>query len=439
LKRLFKAVVVEDSNLLKFLRATPAFCRSSIVRDPVRKVADLGEEDLHKAVKELLERTWSSHFLSFSEKMWRLVACVNFADAVRLSNLALSILKDIIPQDQRNALRSVEMGQFLRSQGDLTGQPIGLCAQSIVAGIISNVQESNDGWVALAADQLSKSEDVIRGYLERGHDNVLLANLTYIARLIFHSLEENRDMAMATSFILTSLPDFNGRNTLPELQDDFLALWKEIEEAPNDRVPTEIRDNLFNVYSSLTQGTVDASKSSPNPLNSTSPVYETVDENTQMHTNIPRPASHDNPSLATSSLFLSPDSGHITVDPVDESSPGGIPQAMSHPTTVTVSSDHTPPRSQGASHAKASASTTTADSIADTSSKKQPTIVPNLLSEMITTASSTTPPHILGTAALVAHHDVGDLDGRTEMKSLPHIRQLDPSASNNRDPLENPT
>ncbi|KAH9952600.1 hypothetical protein BGW80DRAFT_613092 [Lactifluus volemus] len=377
--------------------------------------------------------------------MWRLVACVNFADAVRLSNLALSILKDIIPQDQRNALRSVEMGQFLRSQGDLTGQPIGLCAQSIVAGIISNVQESNDGWVALAADQLSKSEDVIRGYLERGHDNVLLANLTYIARLIFHSLEENRDMAMATSFILTSLPDFNGRNTLPELQDDFLALWKEIEEAPNDRVPTEIRDNLFNVYSSLTQGTVDASKSPPNPLNSTSPVYETVDENTQMHTNIPRPASHDNPSLATSSpLFLSPDSGHITVDPVDESSPGGIPQAMSHPTTVTVSSDHAPPRSQGASHAKASASTATADTIADTSSRKQSTIVPDPPSEMISTASSTTPatsvspPHILGTAALVARHDARDLDDRAEMKSLSQIRQLDPSASNNRDPSENP-
>jgi hypothetical protein len=44
------------------------------------------------------------------------------------------------------------MGQFLRNQGDLTGQPIGLCAQSIVASIISNFQKNHDGWVALAAD-----------------------------------------------------------------------------------------------------------------------------------------------------------------------------------------------------------------------------------------------------------------------------------------------
>jgi hypothetical protein len=419
-----------------------------MVRDPVLRVTNIGKEKLHNTVKELLDRTWSSHLLSVSDKMCRLVACVNFAEAVRLPDVALSILEDIFPRDRHNALRSVEMGQLLRRQGDLTDQPLGLCAQSIIAGIISNVQEGNDDWVALAADQLSQSEDVIRGYLERGNDNVLLANLTHITRQMISSLEDNRDLAVSSSLILPSLSNFDVRNTLPGLQDNFLALWKKIEEAPSDRVLTEIRDNLLNVYNRLTQGTVDASTTPSGPPNSTSPVYETADENTQMHAIIPRLVSHDNPSLTTSPHFLTPDSGHITVYPVDESSPGGVPEAMPHPTTVTVSSDHTPPGSQGhsaASHAMASASTATAGTIADTSSREQSTIGPNPPSEMITTACSTTPaasvsvspPHVLGTTTLVAHHDAGDLNHRTETKSLHHIRQLDPSASNNHDPSDN--
>jgi hypothetical protein len=125
---------------------------------------------------------WSSNLLSDSKKMRRLVVCANFV----------------------HALRSVEMGHFLRSQGDRTQREIGLCVQSIVASIISNVQERNDRWVALAAGQLGKSEGVIRDYLERGNGNVLLANLTHITHQIFHSLKDNRDMATSSSFIFIS-------------------------------------------------------------------------------------------------------------------------------------------------------------------------------------------------------------------------------------------
>jgi hypothetical protein len=46
----------------------------------------------------------------------------------------------------------VEMGQSLRNRGN----GIGLCAQSLVAGVISNVQSGDHRWIALTADQLGK-------------------------------------------------------------------------------------------------------------------------------------------------------------------------------------------------------------------------------------------------------------------------------------------
>jgi hypothetical protein len=250
---------------MKFFENIPGFCQSSTVRDPVCQVTRLGKEKLCTAVKRLLEPTRSSDLLPDSEKMRRLVTCVNFADSVRLPSVTLTILQEIFPRDRHGPLLSVEMGHSLR---DGKQQEIGLCAQSIVAGIISNVQEINHNWVSLAADQLGKSEDVILGYLRHGTDDVMLANLTHITRQIFHS-SNSQDMVLASSSILPSLPNFDVRNTLPELQHDFLTLWNEIKQAPNDEVLTKIRENQPNVYNALTQGIIDVPTKPPYPSDST--------------------------------------------------------------------------------------------------------------------------------------------------------------------------
>jgi hypothetical protein len=345
LDQLFKTLV-KDSDWMKFFESIPGFCRSSVVHDPVRKVIKLGEENLQTAAKKFLERTWSSNLLFHSEKLRRLVVCVDFADSVRLPSVALSILQDIFPRDRHNALQSVEMGHLLRSQDDSTQQEIGLCAQSIVTGIISDVQERNNGWVALAADQLGKSEDVIRGYLERGNDDVLLANLTHITRQIFHSLKDNRDMAVTSLSILPSLSEFEVRTSLTELQRDFLVLWKEIGEAPNDDVLVEICDSLFNVYNALTRGTVDSSTPTtpPNPSGSTSPVHGPVDENAQIHTiTSPSEAPISYQSLTTSSpQSLLPSPGHVAITLAKQSSLDGIPEGTHCPMAASASSGPIP-------------------------------------------------------------------------------------------------
>ncbi|KAH9955116.1 hypothetical protein BGW80DRAFT_1258326 [Lactifluus volemus] len=454
LKRLFKKLV-EDSDFVQFFQTVPGFCRSSVVLDPISKVTKLGKEKLCTGVKGLLERTWSSKFFSIPEKMRRLVVCVNFADAIRLSDVALPILQDIFPQDQHDVLQSVEMGKSLRSpvtsveQEVGKEQEIGLCAQTIVAGIVSNVQESNDDWVALAADQFGKSKDVIRGYLRHGNDNVLLANLTHITRQIFHSLTDNRDMAASSSTVLPSLSKFDIRNTLPELQDSFRSLWDEIEHAPTDELVMDIRDSLLNLHNSLSQAQGDnialistaSSTAAPdtglsgNPSSSTSPVPQAIDVKVETHAT--SSSDHDH-SFATTSPHISPSPGpgHIIVDTPDESSLGGIPEPMQRPSTVA---DPTPLGGQsrpGTSQAAVSDDAATAgNNVANNPPRETPTVRDNLDSAppaMVTTLHSSTTPmaaaslyrsHVAGAAPLVVNHDPQDLsDPPVELELLNHTR-----------------
>ena len=131
LMELFNSLV-KDPDLVQFFENIPGLCKSSIVDNPLLRVTWFGKKKLYMAAKELLDRTWCSHFLSDSVKLRRVVACVNFADAARLQVVALSILYDISLQESHNSLRSVELGQLLR-QGNRGLEKIGLCAQSVMA------------------------------------------------------------------------------------------------------------------------------------------------------------------------------------------------------------------------------------------------------------------------------------------------------------------
>jgi hypothetical protein len=260
--------LVGDHELALFFEGIPGFCNSSIVKDPLCSLAKLREGRLSSALSKFLENTWSFNGATDLEKMRRLAICVKVVDVAQLSDVASSILDDIFPRDRHEVLRSVEIVQYLKSQGNTTNET-GLCAQSIIAGIIANVQGSDDHWIALAAEQLGKSDSVIRGYLEHGIDSLLLANLIHIIRRILRaSSEGNEDMAHVSCRVLPSLCDFDIRNTLPGLQHDLLALWDEFGATPDSRVHTAIRENLpyfYYFYYALTQVIDDAPTEPPVP------------------------------------------------------------------------------------------------------------------------------------------------------------------------------
>ena len=238
---------------MQFFENILAFCQSKIVDDPLQKIAKLGSDRFRTAVQKLLEHTWSSNLLSVSEKWRRLVVCVNFADTIRLPKVTSSILEHVFTEDQHDTLRSVEMGHLLKPRNNTTGQKMGPCAQSIVAGIISKVQADDSGWIALATDELGPS---LPRYLGHGNDSVLLANLIHVTRQSLESSKDDPGRHISDLLhIFPTLSKFDIRNTLPELQRDFLALWNEIDrETPNSGVLCKIRDNLLNFHNVLTYG-----------------------------------------------------------------------------------------------------------------------------------------------------------------------------------------
>ncbi|KAH9977313.1 hypothetical protein BGW80DRAFT_846138 [Lactifluus volemus] len=190
-------------------------------------------------------------------------------------------------------------------------------------------------------------------------------------------------MAASLAFILSSFSNFDIRNTLPELQSDFLALWAEIERAPNGAVRTKIRDNLLDLYNALP-----------------------------------------------------PAQGHITADSADKPSPDGIPEATQRSATAVASSDPTPLGSQNRS-ATSQALLPPQQQMggASTMSREQPTVLPDysgMLPAMVTSApSSTTPevasvfcPHVTGTRLITI---LRDLRNPIEMRSL-RTRYSDTSA-----------
>jgi hypothetical protein len=124
-------------------------------------------------------------------------------------------------------LQSVEMGNYLKSRGENRDRETDLYTQSIVAGVIANVRERDNDWLALAKDQLHISGDVLQDYVAHG-DSVLLANLIHITSKILRPFEGDHYSAYISSRILRSVSQFDILHTLPKLQHDFCALWNDV-------------------------------------------------------------------------------------------------------------------------------------------------------------------------------------------------------------------
>jgi hypothetical protein len=419
--------IVDDRDLSQLFECIPDFWRSSVVDRQVSKITDLVKQKLSLAVKKFLERTWSSKFLPPSEKMQQLLTCVKVADTVCLQDEALSILKEIFHRDQHEMLLSIDMWRSLRKQGSITQEEIGLYAQTIVSGIISKVQPWDDGWMALAMDQLGISHEVIEAYLTHG-DSVLLANLLYITQQVLKSLWDNltRDLDSQASSILSSLSKFNIKATLPELQHTFRGLWDEIVQ-PDNEVPQEIRDSLRHLYEDLNRD-IDAP-----PVTLTSHPGATSSIPISLHEG----------SLAISSFHTPlPVPGCTTADSVDELTPG-IPSDTAQPITQVAALSHSipePVESHGASSGSQHRASATAVDIGAHPLSPWHSVAPaDAHAPMDASTSAPSPtvpqlafvsdPNVRSTAPIGAHNDAQESNDSIHVELLHHIRHPDTSNS----------
>jgi hypothetical protein len=249
-----------DEQLDLFFEYIHGFYNSSqVIRDPLRRLATLGSRKFSSALVAFLKRALSSNLVTESDKTRRFVMCVKIADESQGT-----ALRDLFSKaTEYTFLRTVQVGRTLRNL-TRAGDEIGLCAQTFVTDIIANVEEKDDPWVELAADQLGKSKADIRRYLARGNDNVLLAIWIHMARQISSSPSRiNQAMASdAASCILRTPSTFDIHSALPELQHDFCSLWNEIVLKAQGRgdgsVPHFIIFLLRSLYEDLHRGTDDA-------------------------------------------------------------------------------------------------------------------------------------------------------------------------------------
>jgi Family of unknown function (DUF6535) len=373
--------LVKESDRVRLLEYMPGFCQSSVTDGYVPNVTNLDKEGKPSTLRQFLQHIWF-HDTSHLDRKRQFVIGVKVADAVRIPPLVWDIITDVFPWDVYEVLRSVEMGRSLRSRDGNAQGKIGLLAQCVVAAIISNVRERDERWIALAADQIDKPKDVVQGYLEHGADNVLLANLTHITQqIVSYALGDkvNQEMADPVTYMIPLVTRFEVRDTLLELQHDFLALWESIHpEAPNNKVFRDICARLRDIYNALTKDNPSTAPPASNIDLSGHPsdsIYH-IDENSHRHNTTSSPISRPTAGLATVIPSPIPDS---IADPA--SSPDDPPGATQPITPVTVLPDSAPKLLEshiisGDAQDLASPITVIPGNIADNSSRDQFTLSP---------------------------------------------------------------
>ena len=258
-------VLRSDDDLEQFFDAIPGFCGSEIVKE--HGPPHLEEPDQQRLAEALIgfwNRTLSSNLVPESTKGRRLLVCMRVIETAGLAIPASGTLRDLSFKYLGGIASSVELGHSL---GNLRHGNVASLARGIIASIISNAVR-NDRWNMLTIDELGISRNVLQGYLAHG-DSVLLANLIHITRhFIDGLLQDHPDLTREALSILPSVSKFDIRDTLPELQHDFCALWNDIAQRQTGHAESnsfkDILRDIWDLYTAL-HGTT-----ASNPLRPTS-------------------------------------------------------------------------------------------------------------------------------------------------------------------------
>jgi len=214
----------EDDEQEKVFESIPGFFRS----DEVKLVRDRARGMTEHAMGHFLHHTLSSHSVPTSAKLRRLTTCLDAASEVLppVLNPVGNMFSGLIDVDWGTGLGSIDIGSSLRSWDKGSDGQFTQYIRGVVAVIVARARERNGAWAILARDHLGVPDSVFQDYLAHG-DSVLLANLIHFTR--------HADLSKSFALdVVRSLSKFDIRNTLPELQRDFCAVWNEVVREAQD-------------------------------------------------------------------------------------------------------------------------------------------------------------------------------------------------------------
>jgi hypothetical protein len=166
----------EDHELEHFFSGLPGFRSSrwlSMTPCPVSLKSKSGS--FMKALRGLLDRTFSSDLLPAPVKNRRAMICAKAVDPEHIPD-AFSILDTILSEYQYSGPLATGIAKILRGWGNNVDEDNILYAQLAISEIIATRQPHDDSWYILASNELGVPEAVLRDYAAHG-DSLSLAHL----------------------------------------------------------------------------------------------------------------------------------------------------------------------------------------------------------------------------------------------------------------------
>ena len=247
----------EDHELERFFSGLPSFRSSKVVRDPLPSLTWMQKWQLGVALIGLLNRTFSSDFLPAPVKKRRAILCAKAIEPAH-NDISFNIIFRILSHYQYQGPVVAEVLQIVKGWHDDRDEDISLLAhwKATASTIIARTQPRDDPWFILTSDELGVPNSVLRDYAARG-DSLSLAILIHIIRQQFSLFWNSKQMRFLFVEVLEAASKFNARDSSPELQHEFCALWNQVVLKANgdEEMVWDILKQIRNVYIALHEGT----------------------------------------------------------------------------------------------------------------------------------------------------------------------------------------
>jgi len=292
------AVGEDDALVLeRFFELIPGFFNSQMVNKIKRPLPDMFLSNFVDSWGGFMTRNLLSNSISEEIKIRRLVISMNaikeicnYADMdrvfPRLSNLRFD---QITP-----SIQAVEILTPWCTSLDTIMSGI---ARYTVAKMLPYIQERDDRWIASSHDIYGLPEHILRDYISRGDDSVLLAIFNHAARYIIRT--ELRKWEM-----LPSISKFDIRNTVPGLQNEFCILWNDMVREANATTPflVKILHGIRHFYIALHQGT----DAAPTAFDASTPSADYFLAHPRLYPSCNLAAHHPDPTAPPSTVLEEP-------------------------------------------------------------------------------------------------------------------------------------
>ena len=245
----------EDHELESFFSGLPGFRSSKVVDDPLPSLTEEENWKLYRALRGLLHRTLSSDLLPAPVKKRRAMICAKAVDPEHTPNAC--IIHAISFEYLHNGPVSTVIAKILGAGGNDKDEDE-TRAQFWISLIIAERKPFDDSWYIFASNLLGIPEASLRDYAAHG-DDLSLVILIHFVRQHFTHFREPYWNKEDFSFVLVIASNFIVKDTSPELQHKFCALWNQIvnkvQDGNDGLMAYYILRPIRNVYLALHQDT----------------------------------------------------------------------------------------------------------------------------------------------------------------------------------------